>query len=96
MAVRHEQRVATDPGDAAAFRRAEMHGDVLADSVAVADLQARATLLVGPILRRSAESSATLDIVIVTDDDLAEAATNPDVRSTTVPAPIETAPETTQ
>src|SRR5665213_1689603 len=57
----HEQAIIADPRDHAAARGAGVHGDVLADDVAAADLEARFLALVFQILRRVTDRSEGKD-----------------------------------
>src|SRR5258708_4109852 len=67
VGVGHDERAAADAGEAAAFHRAAADGDVLANLIVVADLQARGLAFVGSILRRHADGGEREESVVRAD-----------------------------
>src|SRR5436190_5491757 len=78
MHVSHDPVVVADPRDADIERGAAIHRDVLADGVAVADLDRRVLAAILLVLRRRAERGKMEDLVVAADLD---AAVEHDVRA---------------
>ena len=74
MNVGHDERIVTHGGDAAARCAAEIERRTLADPIAVADDQARVPMAIVPVLRGRSQRRAALDVVVFTNDHLAEGA----------------------
>jgi hypothetical protein len=71
VGVGHEQVVAADFGDAAALRRAAIHGGEFTEHIAIADFEARGFAGVFEILRRIADGGELEDLVARADGRLA-------------------------
>src|SRR5208282_1840719 len=65
VGVGHDQRVASDAGEATAARRPTADGDVLADHVVVTDLEPRRLALVFQVLRLDPDRSKGEDAIVV-------------------------------
>src|SRR5690606_29486856 len=79
--IRHDEVVIADARDAAAFARADVNTDELAEPVVRADLERRVVAaFVTEILRRPAEHGAVLNVVVRADRDAAVTAADPRVR----------------
>ena len=67
VGVGHDQRVAADPSQPAAFDGAAIDGDELADFVVIADFEARGLAGVGQVLRRHSDRAEGKESIVGAD-----------------------------